>query len=158
MSASRFSPASAGESIARMNSQTAPRSAASPRPAVAELALHPFCPACLGGGSASGVKHKGAPGRAVSCAMPQSGSGSASTRSSLASARTARGGTVSPTGGCEPVSPLGASEHPGLPEVLRSLRCAPTPSVPQAAITRSSARCLSETSSNERCTWLVRAV
>ena len=101
--ASRLSATSAGESIGRMNSHTAARSAPSP-PGSASRSLRAIRsePSALVRVTPAGSSTNAAPSRAVSWAMPRSGSGSASARSSSASmiASSWRGSwrPVSPTG------------------------------------------------------------
>ena len=101
--ASRLSATSAGESIGRMNSHTAARSAPSP-PGNASRSLRSIRsePSALVRVTPAGSSTNAAPSRAASWAMPRSGSGSASARSSSASmiASSWRGSwrPVSPTG------------------------------------------------------------
>ena len=84
--ASRLSATSAGESIGRMKSHTAARSAPSP-PESPSRSLRAMLsdPRALVRATAAGSSTKAAAQRSVSCAMPRSGSGSGSARSSSAS-------------------------------------------------------------------------
>ncbi len=101
--ASRLSATSAGESIGRMNSHTAARSAPSP-PGSASRSLRAMRsePSALVRVTPAGSSTNAAPNRAVSWAMPRSGSGSSSARRSSASAIAS-----SPDGSWRPVSPTG---------------------------------------------------